>query len=340
MTPEPSAIREFSDVSARQFQEEIYPSGKPAILRGFVSHWPCTKIAGEESTDALISYLGRFDSGRPVEILEALPGIGGHFFYSDDFSGTNFSRNHCAFKDGLRHIARANGQGVNMQSVPCDDILPGFSEENRIGFLSQSIRPRIWIGNQVTVQTHFDLSQNIACVIAGQREFTLFPPDQLPNLYMGPVERSLAGTPVSLVRIEDPDHERFPRFRQAQEAALTGRLGPGDAIFIPYFWWHHVRSLSSFNVLVNYWWNEYDVFGSPMDSFLHTLLTLRGLPAPMKAAWKAMFDEFVFSTGDEAVAHIPEALRGGLGNPPVSERAALWQVLARNVSIAAGKSRI
>lgn len=332
-----SAICEFVDVDPRQFREEIYPSGKPAILRGFVSHWPCTQIAAEQPADELIRYLGRFDSGKPVEILEAFPGIGGHFFYSDDLSATNFSRNRCAFTDGLRRIKSADGQGVNMQSVPCDDILPGFSDENRISFLSQTVRPRIWVGNQVTVQTHFDLSQNIACVIAGYREFTLFPPDQLANLYMGPVERSLAGTPVSLVRIEDPDQERFPRFSQAQAAALTGRLGPGDAIFIPYFWWHHVRSLSPFNVLVNYWWNEYDVFGSPMDSFLHALLTIRGLPAPMKAAWKAMFDEFVFSPGDEAVAHIPPALRGGLGNLPAPERAALWQVLARNVGMTAGK---
>ena len=30
-------------------------------------------------------------------------------------------------------------------------------------------------------------------------------------------------------------------------SAQTAELEPGDAIYIPYFWWHHVRSLTGFN---------------------------------------------------------------------------------------------
>lgn len=337
MSSTPGTITECSGVTARQFQEEIYPAARPVIMRGFIRDWPCVSVAARSDGD-LIGYLSGFDNGRPVEILEAPDSTMGHFFYTDDLTATNFTRRQCGFSEGLRHISTSTAQRANIQSVPADDIIPGFSAQNRISFLSDAIRPRIWIGNQVTVQTHFDLSQNIACVVAGRRRFTLFPPEQLSNLYMGPVERSLAGTPVSLVRPDNPDYERFPKFREAEAAALTGDLEPGDAIFIPYFWWHHVRSLGPFNVLVNYWWNEYDVLGSPMDSFLHALLTIRSLPASMKTGWKAMFDEFLFAGSDESVDHIPPALRGGLGALQPAERAQLWQVLARNVGARAGRN--
>lgn len=191
----------------------------------------------------------------------------------------------------------------------------------------------MWVGNAVTVQTHFDLSQNIACVVAGRRRrFTLFPPHQFANLYMGPIERSLAGTPVSLVRLEQVDEQRFPRFREAATHALTGEVGPGDAIFIPYFWWHHVRSLAPFNVLVNYWWNEYDALGSPMDALLHAILTLRDLPPEMKATWKAIFDGLVFAGYPASVEHIPAHAQGGLGKLGRAARAGLWNTLAQGAN--------
>lgn len=326
----------MTGVTARQFQEVIYPSAQPVVMRGFVRDWPSVSIA-QQSDEALIAYLAGFDSGRAVEILEAENSTHGHFFYTDDLSATNFTRRQCRFSEGLNKIATAGNHRANIQSVPTDDVIPGFSEQNRLAFLSEAIRPRIWIGNQVTVQTHFDLSQNIACVVAGRRRFTLFPPDQVANLYMGPIERSLAGTPVSLVRLEAPDYERHPKFREAEASAMTAELGPGDAIFIPYFWWHHVRSMGAFNILINYWWNEYDMLGSPMDSFLHALLTIRALPASMKTGWKAMFDQFLFADTDQPVEHIPPALRGGLGALQPAERAQLWQILARNVSARANR---
>jgi quercetin dioxygenase-like cupin family protein len=38
--------------------------------------------------------------------------------------------------------------------------------------------------------------------------------------------------------------------------AMEAELSPGDAIFIPMGWFHHVEALERFNVLVNYWWDE------------------------------------------------------------------------------------
>jgi hypothetical protein len=82
-----------------------------------------------------------------------------------------------------------------------------------------------------------------------------------------------------MVPLEQPDLRRYPRFQHALAAAQSAELEPGDAVYIPYFWWHHVQSLDRFNTLVNYWWDDASVqFGSPYDCLLHSFLTLRQLP--------------------------------------------------------------
>jgi hypothetical protein len=158
-------------------------------------------------------------------------------------------------------------------------------------------------------------------VVAGRRRFTLFPPDQLSNLYAGPFDFTLSGPPVSMVDLRNPDLDRYPRFAQALEQAQVAELGPGDALYIPYFWWHHVESLESFNVLVNYWWNPARTLGgSPFDVLLHGILTLRDLPPAQREAWRIVFDHYVFQRSGDPMAHLPPEHRGMLG-PMTPERA-------------------
>src|SRR3546814_15586302 len=52
------------------------------------------------------------------------------------------------------------------------------------------------------------------------------------------------------------DLAAHPRFIDAMAEAQTVELEPGDAIFIPSMWWHHVEGLADFNILVNYWWRR------------------------------------------------------------------------------------
>jgi hypothetical protein len=189
------------------------------------------------------------------------------------------------------------------------------------------------VGNSITVTTHYDISDNIACVVGGRRRFTLFPPDQIRNLYVGPIHFTLAGQPVSMVSLEEPDLARYPRFEQALPTAQVAELEPGDAIFIPYFWWHHVKSLEGFNVLVNYWWDGTNPkFGSPYDCLLHGFLTLRHLPASQRAAWRAVFDHYVFQTDVDPVAHLPPERRGALAEMTPELAAHIKSALLKRLS--------
>jgi hypothetical protein len=142
----------------------------------------------------------------------------------------------------------------------------------------------------------------------------LFPPEQLSNLYVGPLEFNPAGQAISLVDLANPDFERFPRFAEALKHARVAVLEPGDAVLIPSLWWHQIEALDAFNALVNFWWRQSPAFmESPFGALLLTLMTVRDLPPAQRAAWQEIFRHYVFEADAQTAAHIPEHARGALG---------------------------
>jgi hypothetical protein len=328
-------VAEWRGVDRTKFESDIVPRGQPAILRGLVREWPAVE-QGLASPAALGAYIARFDKGIPVPAIAGSSAIKGRLFYRDDMSGLNFGRSRqriCVVVDRLvRALADPDPPALCVQAIPTAEFLPGFELENRIDLIDGSVTPRLWIGNALTVAAHFDLNDNIACVVAGRRQFTLFPPDQLPNLYVGPFDFTPAGAPVSMVFLDDPDFERFPRFRDALAASQVAALEPGDAIYIPYLWWHAVKSLDDFNMLANYWWNDARPrAGSPLDVLLHASLVLRDLPAAHREAWRLLFDHYVFATNGDPLAHLAPEHRGALGGLDAEGIAAMKAVLARTL---------
>jgi hypothetical protein len=93
-----------------------------------------------------------------------------------------------------------------------------------------------------------------------------------------------------------------------------------------------VESLTPFNVLVNYWWNEARQTGSPFDAMLHAVLALRDLPPAQRDAWRHMFEHYVFNSPDEALSHLSREQRGLLGPPSPERMQAIRGILARGFS--------
>jgi hypothetical protein len=275
--------------------------------------------ASLESQAAATTYLRRFYKDATVVAMSGEPDIGGRFFYNDDLSGFNFRMHRTRLDGVLGELANVAGDtkapSIYVGSTAIDTVLPGFRAENDLNFGVRSPVASIWIGNRTRIAAHHDLPDNLACVVAGHRRFTLFPPEQIANLYVGPLEFTPAGQPISLVDFARPDLERFPRFAEAVAAARVAGLGPGDAIFIPSMWWHHIESLDAFNVLVNYWWRQSPAhMDSPMGALMLALMTVRDLPPAQRAAWENLFRHYVFQPGDETAAHIPERARRSLGS--------------------------
>jgi hypothetical protein len=217
---------------------------------------------------------------------------------------------------GLAPVAEPPSLYVGSTTV--EAVLPGFLDVNRLGLGERAALVSLWLGNRTRIAAHYDLPDNLAIVAAGRRRFTVFPPQQIHNLYMGPLDPTPAGQPVSLVDFAAPDFERFPRFAQALDAGEVAELEPGDAIYIPSMWFHHIEGLDAINLLVNAWWRQTPSYiDSPLTTLRLALMTLRDLPEKERRIWQHHFQHFVFEADADTWAHIPDAARGLLG--PVDE---------------------
>ena len=314
--PEPKPLQEWHEVTREIFETQIRAAGKPALLKGLAASWPVTEISRKSSV-AAAEYLTAMASDAKIMTFLGKPEMEGRFFYRDDMRGFNFERREIAIKSVIAKLMEIfddpSPMSIYAGAGPSSNLFPGFANENPMPLLDDQISPRVWIGNAARVAPHFDASENIACAVRGSRRFLLFPPDQVNNLYIGPLEVTMAGPPASMVDPIAPDLDRYPRYRDAMEQALVADLKPGDAIYIPSLWWHYVRSFEPFNILVNYWWGN-DTTGAGLAALAHGLLSIRDLPLQEKQAWRALFDHYVFGENAAKVAeHLPDHIRGVLG---------------------------
>ena len=307
-------IRELAGVDPRALPDDVPHSTTPVVLRGLVEAWPLVRAARASAEDA-VAYLQRFDSGAmPAVATVAPPEAKGRIFYDDDLQGFNFRHERIplavALKTLLKYLHDDGAPTIYLGATTIDTYLPGLRAENDLDLGDHDALASIWIGNRSRIPAHQDLPDNLACVAAGRRRFTLFPPDQLANLYIGPLDFTPAGQAVSLVDFAAPDLARFPRFAEALAHAQVAELGPGDAVFIPSMWWHHIEALDGFNVLVNYWWRQSPAWmDTPMNALMLAIMTVRELPPEQRAIWQDVFRHYVFEPGEATTDHIPEAAR-------------------------------
>jgi hypothetical protein len=338
MSLQPTPAKEWQGVDTTLFEQSIKPRGRPAILRGLVRDWPATQ-AGRVSPQAMSGYLKTFYRGNPAPVFEAPSAIKGRFFYNDTLDGFNFESKRALLNEVLDRLCNSLGDhaapALYSGSVSLPIYLPGFSDANnaRRFVTTESVLESIWIGNRTCIAAHFDNTENLACVVAGRRRFTMFPPDQIRNLYVGPLDLTPAGQPVSLVDIRNPDLERFPRYAEALSVAEVAELEPGDAVYIPALWWHHVEALEDFNVLVNYWWRDVpDYFDSPSSSLLHCLLTIKSLPPEQRRHWQALFDYLIFQSDAPALEHLPPDVQGLFGTLTFDKAERIRAILLKSLS--------
>lgn len=290
----------------------------PVVLKQQVADWPAV-AAATQGFGELRSYLSQFDKEQALLVFAADAKYQGRVFYNEDFSDVNFSRQHATLNQFLRQIEQCkeqdNSPTLYMGSTNVMKGLPGFREQNTLSFgvSAGNVVMNSWMGNQSHVAAHFDYPNNFACNVAGTRTFTLFPPEQLENLYIGPLEHNPAGPAISLVNPLDPDLSKHPKYSEALQNAWQATLEPGDVLFIPGMWWHQVSAHSDFNMLINYWWKKAPGYlPSPVQALNLALLTIKDLSAEQKSAWNNLFQYYVF--GSDTFEHIPENIKGILGD--------------------------
>ena len=223
--------------------------------------------------------------------------------------------------DRLLELADApDAPAIFLESMSGQAYLPEFAAAHRMPLLDAGAEPRIWIGNAVKVNTHFDLAYNIACVAGGRRRFTLFPPEQVANLYIAPLDFTPSGAPVSLVQLTNPDHARFPRLCRSTAPRAAGGARTRRRVV------HSLRLVAPRRIA--------DAIQRAGELLVERRARLRRAPrrvaaraahasaicrADQRAVWAELFQQLVFTDPEQALAHLPATQRGMLA-PPSAER--------------------
>lgn len=303
----------FSNPDA--FRAEVAEKCEPVILRELCTNWAATRAAAR-SWKSLTDYLIALDTGARSQAFVGPPSIAGRYFYTEDLSGFNFERVDMSLSEAVARMAPDNPSqpSIYFGSIDADDHVPGFGDQNRLAIVPEPVRPRLWIGSASFVSSHYDTFENVACVVAGRRRFTLYPPQAIHDLYVGPIDFTMAGPPVALAVGSTPGDARYGRFEAIRDHALTADLGPGDAIYLPKLWWHQVEATEPLNLLVNYWWDAFsNGRDGPYPTMLLAMIAIAERPEGERAAWRAFFDHYVFRPDGHPLAHLPPDKHGILG---------------------------
>jgi hypothetical protein len=322
--------------SAAELDARLKSATEPFIIRGIARDWPLVRSGIEGGGAGARAYLLRHARDRRFEVNIGQPGQGGRLFYDDDMA-MNFRMGQAPLADIFAGIDansdKPDAPLIYLSSLVIRDYFEGLEDSNRVELFGRQTRDSIWIGTRTEIAPHNDIPDNLAVCAVGRRRFTLFPPEVFAGLYLGPLENTPAGRAVSMVEVRNPDLARYPQFSEALRRARVAELEPGDALFIPSMWYHHVEALDSFNVLVNYWWRETPNFlGDPEHALFHAILAVRDLPERQRARWKKLFDHYVFSGGADAAAHLPESKRGILDRLNAETAGRLRAFLLRGLS--------
>jgi hypothetical protein len=226
------AVRAVDDLSRDEFVNEYYSTNKPVVLKGIAGDWPALRLWTP-------AYLKAVCGGEDVEIMMNRDTVG-----PADQSVSDRIRTQIKFGEYLDLVY--NGGSTNdYYMVARNNFFASDASRQLlrdITWPAPIIQPdpecnytRMWFGPAGTVTSlHHDGRNNLVVQVSGRKRFRLYSPLCAEYLY----QREAF---YSAVDCEDPDTTRFPSFHKA--AGTVTELEPGDGLFVPVGWWHHVRAL-------------------------------------------------------------------------------------------------
>ncbi|PTL82678.1 cupin-like domain-containing protein [Vitiosangium sp. GDMCC 1.1324] len=233
---------------------------EPVFLKGMLDSCPLLKEFQSRSTlDARISVLGEYFQDRTVDFCVLPPESGGHYLpelVSTLGHGDDVAVQGVPFSEFARRLKAAptTGEYVYMQDgVLEQELVRGALQFDFLKFSNPiGARSKFWVGSDGQVfNLHYDDFINFICMFEGTKRVTMFPPEQMPNMYHAPYDILCGYAPTTHVQLLKANFDHYPKFRTALQEAYVAVLEPGDVLLIPPFWWHHVESFSPMHVMVN-----------------------------------------------------------------------------------------
>jgi ribosomal protein L16 Arg81 hydroxylase len=231
LSPSATGVERCAVLPAHEFLERYYSTNRPVILQGVIESWPA-------STCWNPGYLRERCGSETVQVMQTRE------------SDPDFELNSESHKSSIRFadyvdMVTAAGESNDFYLVANNRFMerPGVQRLlDDIGPLPDILDPRkltartfLWFGPGGTVTPlHHDPVNVLLVQVTGRKTVTLIAPDQTHLVYneIGVYSRVDCG---------DPDLERWPLFGKVNALGVT--LEPGEALFIPVGWWHHVRAL-------------------------------------------------------------------------------------------------
>lgn len=242
---EPLPVERVARPSREEFHRRWVKPGQPVIITGVVEEWPAW-------TKWSLQYFREHFANRKIPILPLTqgytrPNVEDRVEYDEHVTLGQYLEKEIAAAAGARAPC-----GYMMGRLR--EFLPETEPDLPVPALAPSAPwgfQKWWLSAPGTVSVlHTDLPDNLFAQIVGQKRVMLFPPRDEFRLYREPLWSTVPM--CSRVDPEVPDYQRFPRLRGAHPRSLL--LGPGDLLYIPRRWWHHVRTLET-SISVSYWWS-------------------------------------------------------------------------------------
>jgi|SRR5271166_3034535 len=251
------SIRRIRRPTAEAFKQEYFDSRQPVVIEGALDSWPALKrwsIAaftvelGDQTVVVYSSPDRYFPGGRERGLAGERPQDDGRRFERMKFA--EFARRLDQKTARWHYLYQYPASFLQQLMAGCDP--PPYLPTNRKATVN------LWVGDAGCVTpTHFDQADNFFCQIQGEKEFLLFAPDQCDLLYPHGSD-DLYSRQSRVFDLEFPDLERFPGVRNLR--GLSARLGPGDLLFMPTFYWHSVHTRSR-SISVNFFSIDEERYG-------------------------------------------------------------------------------
>lgn len=217
------------------FRKEYYEPGIPLVIRDLAKEWPAynkwdwdyfKNLVGDKKVPLYNNV--KSDAYTPINTADDYKTFGE---YIDMIrSGP------AAWRIFLFNIFDHAPQLTNDFTWP-EHLMKGFVKKY----------PMLFTGGQTSItHMHFDidLSHILHTQFAGRKRVLLFPYSEQHKLYRKPFEvLSLADFSNYYEDNGKPDYEKFPALKLAQGYDLI--LEPGDTLFMPAGYWHHMEYLDS-----------------------------------------------------------------------------------------------
>jgi hypothetical protein len=244
---ENNQITRVDSLTPHRFQKEFVAAHQPVIITGDMKRWEALALW---NTDYLKSVIGITEVSVEVSRSNFFPPV-----HESSPAKLARDRKKMSFNRYADMVASAN-QATDQyyySETSFTDRFPALAENIHYpGCLDgqEKITTNFWVSSPGTMTPlHYDVVHNLFAQVWGQKQLTLFAPEQWSMLYPFPVYSRVAG--FSRVNIQQPDLKKFPKFDKARPIAFT--LNPGEMLYIPPFWWHQVHSLDA-AISVNFWW--------------------------------------------------------------------------------------